>query len=77
MVEPLPSDRLFAANRTFLHEARRYAPELDEGQSIEGLIHPREGLLLYALARRAAQSGNIVQAGHNGFGPQRRDAAEQ
>jgi MMP 1-O-methyltransferase len=63
MIQPLPSDRLFAANRAFLKEANGYAPELSEGEAIDGLIHPREGLLLYVLARRAAQLGNIVEIG--------------
>lgn len=63
MIETLPSDRLFAANRAFLREARRYAPDLSGGLQIEGLIHPREGLLLYTLARRSAQIGNIVEVG--------------
>jgi MMP 1-O-methyltransferase len=63
MVKALPSDRLFAANRAFLREARLHDPELAVGDTIEGLIHPREGLLLYVLARRAAQLGNIVEIG--------------
>jgi MMP 1-O-methyltransferase len=63
VVEPLPSDRLFAANRAFLREARTYAPDLSVGERIEGLIQPREGLLLYTLARRAAHLGNIVEIG--------------
>jgi predicted O-methyltransferase YrrM len=63
VVEPLPSDRLFAANRAFLREARTYARDLSAGEEIEGLIHPREGLLLYTLARRAAHLGNVVEIG--------------
>lgn len=63
MVDPLPSDRLFAANRAFLREARAHAPDLSTGEEIEGLIHPREGLLLYTLARRAAHIGNVVEIG--------------
>jgi predicted O-methyltransferase YrrM len=63
VLRPLPSDRLFAANRVFLKEANSYAPELDEGETIEGLIHPREGLLLYVLARRAAHLGNVIEIG--------------
>jgi predicted O-methyltransferase YrrM len=63
MLEPLPSDRLFAANRVFLREANTYAPELADGETIDGLVHPREGLLLYVLARRAAQIGNVVEIG--------------
>ena len=63
MLNALPSDRLFAANRAFLDEARRYDIDLSEGESIEGLIHPREGLLLYTLARRSARVGNIVEIG--------------
>jgi MMP 1-O-methyltransferase len=38
-------------------------PDLTAGESIEGLIHPREGLLLYTLARRSAHLGNIVEVG--------------
>lgn len=63
MVETLPSDRLFAANRAFLREARAYGRDLSVGEQIEGLIHPREGLLLYTLARRAAHLGNVVEIG--------------
>jgi predicted O-methyltransferase YrrM len=63
MLPSLPSDRLFPANRAFLKEANGYAPELDEGEAIDGLIHPREGLLLYVLARRAGQLGNVVEIG--------------
>jgi|SRR5579864_7783952 len=63
MVISLPSDRLFAANRKFIREARAFARDLSEGEEIEGLIHPREGLLLYILARRAAHLGNIVEIG--------------
>jgi len=63
MIPRLRSDRLFAANRAFLKEADAYAPELGVGEAIDGLIHPREGLLLYVLARRAAQLGNIVEVG--------------
>ena len=63
VVQPLPSDRLFAANRAFLREALAYAPDLSVGEQIEGLIHPREGLLLYTLARRSASVGNVVEIG--------------
>ncbi len=35
----LRSDRLFAANRSFLREADTLAPDLDHGESIDGLIH--------------------------------------
>jgi predicted O-methyltransferase YrrM len=63
VVERLPSDRLFAANRAFLREARAYERDLSEGERIEGLIHPREGLLLYTLARRAAHLGSVVEIG--------------
>jgi len=63
MLEALPSDRLFAANRAFLSEARGYTVDLSAGESIEGLIHPREGMLLYTLARRSAHLGNIVEIG--------------
>lgn len=63
MLEPLPSDRLFAANRVFLDEARMYAVDLSAGETIDGLIHPREGALLYTLARRSAHLGNIVEIG--------------
>ena len=60
---PLPSDRLFSANRAFLQEASTLAPDLTAGETIDGLVHPREGLLLYVLARRAAHLGNIVEIG--------------
>lgn len=63
MLAPLPSDRLFAANRAFLSEADVYAVDLSAGESIEGLIHPREGLLLYTLARRSAHLGHIIEIG--------------
>lgn len=63
MLEPLPSDRLFAANRAFLDEARTYEVDLSAGETIDGLIHPREGMLLYTLARRSAHLGNIVEIG--------------
>ena len=63
MVNTLPSDRLFAANRAFLDEARRYTVDLSAGGSIEGLVHPREGLLLYTLARRSGHLGHIVEIG--------------
>jgi MMP 1-O-methyltransferase len=63
VVEQLPSDRLFAANRAFLRDVRQYAPDLSTGTQIESLINPREGLLLYALARRAAHLGNVVEIG--------------
>jgi predicted O-methyltransferase YrrM len=63
MIAALPSDRLFSANRAFLREARVLTPDLSTGEEIEGLIHPREGLLLYILARRAAQLGNVVEIG--------------
>jgi predicted O-methyltransferase YrrM len=59
----LPSDRLFGANRVFLEEARALDPDLSAGEAIDGLIHPREGLLLYVLARRAAHIGNVVEIG--------------
>jgi predicted O-methyltransferase YrrM len=63
VVETLPSDRLFAANRAFLREARTTTADLSGGEQIDGLIHPREGLLLYTLARRSARLGNIVEIG--------------
>ena len=63
MTEPIRSDRLFAANRSFLREARELSPDLEPGESIDGLIHPREGLLLYVLGRRSAQLGNAVEIG--------------
>lgn len=62
-IPSLPSDRLFASNRAFLEDARALAPDLAGGEEIDGLIHPREGLLLYVLARRAARIGNIVEIG--------------
>jgi predicted O-methyltransferase YrrM len=57
------SDRLFAANRAFLDEANALDPDLATAEAIEGLIHPREGLLLYVLARRSAHLGDIVEVG--------------
>ena len=63
MLEPLPSDRLFAANRAFLSEARACTSDLSVGETIDGLIHPREGLLLYTLARRSAHVGNVLEIG--------------
>ncbi len=63
MTERLRSDRLFAANRSFLREADALAPDLAYGESIDGLINPREGLLLYVLARRTAKLGNAVEIG--------------
>jgi predicted O-methyltransferase YrrM len=62
-IERLRSDRLFGPNRTVLADAERFAADLGAGASIDGLIHPREGLLLYVLARRAAALGNIVEIG--------------
>ncbi len=44
-------------------DAGAYAPDLALGEQIEGLIHPREGLLLYTLARRSAHLGNVVEIG--------------
>lgn len=61
--ERLRSDRLFRANRHVVAEAARLAPDLAGGTEIEGLIHPREGALLYVLARRAAHLGNVVEIG--------------
>jgi predicted O-methyltransferase YrrM len=57
------SDRLFAANRAFLRELDELSPELAAGDAIEGLIEPREGRLLYTLARRAARLGHVVEIG--------------
>jgi predicted O-methyltransferase YrrM len=62
-LDPLRSDRLFAANRAVLHEANRLRPEIAHGSEIPGLIHPREGLTLYVLARRSAHIGNVVEIG--------------
>jgi predicted O-methyltransferase YrrM len=62
-VERLRSDRLFRANRAVLADAMRFDADLSTGESIDGLINPREGLLLYVLARRAAALGNIVEIG--------------
>jgi predicted O-methyltransferase YrrM len=62
-VERLRSDALFRANRKVLADAERFEADLDEGQAIDGLIQPREGLLLYTLARRAAAIGDIVEIG--------------
>ena len=63
IVHQLRSDRLFAANRAFLRDAATHAADLAAGEQIEGLIHPREGLLLYTLARRSAHLGNVVEIG--------------
>jgi predicted O-methyltransferase YrrM len=57
------SDLLFPANRALLAEAERIGADLAEGQELEGLIHPREGLLLYMLARGSAHLGHIVEIG--------------
>lgn len=54
---------LFRANRRILDEAELMDVSLGEGESLRGLIHPREGLLLYMLARRAAQIGPAVEIG--------------
>jgi predicted O-methyltransferase YrrM len=59
----LRSDRAFRENRVILDEAERYALDGAPAETIEGLIHPREGLLLYVLARRAAHLGDIVEIG--------------
>jgi predicted O-methyltransferase YrrM len=57
------SDRLFAANRAFLGEAASLAADLGAAEGIAGLINPREGLLLYTLARRASHLGDIAEIG--------------
>jgi predicted O-methyltransferase YrrM len=62
-IEPLRSDALFRPNRDVLADAAQLGADLSEAESIDGLIHPREGLLLYILARRAASLGNIVEIG--------------
>lgn len=62
-VRPRRSDLLFRANRRVLDEAGRLGVSLEDGESLEGLIHPREGQLLYVLARRAARIGPIVEIG--------------
>jgi len=50
-----------------LEEARRASTSLDEGLAVEGLIHLREGALLYVLAQRAAPIGDILEIGaHKG-----------
>jgi len=59
----LRSDLLFRSNRAVLADAERFEPDLSAGDSIDGLINPREGLLLYVLARRAARIGNVVEIG--------------
>jgi predicted O-methyltransferase YrrM len=55
------SDYLFRSNRTFLAEVSGI--ELEAGDAPDGLISPREGMLLYVLAKRAASFGNIVEIG--------------
>lgn len=59
----LRSDALFAANRAVLAEAAKLDADLAPAESIHGLIHPREGMLLYVLARRAAQLGDVIEIG--------------
>lgn len=56
------SDWLFRANRELLW-ATADSRQLTPDPSIEGLIHPREGQLLYALASRAANLGHVVEIG--------------
>jgi predicted O-methyltransferase YrrM len=62
-MERLRSDLLFRANHDVLTDAARFAADLGEADTIDGLIHPREGLLLYVLARRAANLGDVVEIG--------------
>jgi predicted O-methyltransferase YrrM len=62
-MEPLRSDLLFPENRAVLRDSRRFAADLAKADAIDGLIHPREGLLLYVLARRSAHLGDIVEIG--------------
>jgi MMP 1-O-methyltransferase len=46
-----------------VRDAGSLGRDFSDGETIEGLIHPREGLLLYILARRAAHLGNVVEIG--------------
>lgn len=62
-VATLRTDLLFGANRHVVAEARSLDVDLSPAETIHGLINPREGLLLYVLARRAAQLGDIVEIG--------------
>lgn len=57
------SDVLFSANRGFLREVNRLGPDLEAGEQLEGQIRSREAMLLYVLAKRAAQLGNVVEIG--------------
>ncbi len=59
----LRSDWLFRANRRVLADAARLDADLAGAETIEGLINPREGMLLYVLARRSAALGDIVEIG--------------
>jgi predicted O-methyltransferase YrrM len=63
LTERYRSDFLFRENRAILGDAARFAADLRGADEIEGLIHPREGMLLYLLARRAAHLGDIVEIG--------------
>jgi predicted O-methyltransferase YrrM len=62
-IERNETDLLFAGNRSVVAEARRLAPSLDGAREVEGLLEEREGLLLYVLARRAGEIGNVVEIG--------------
>jgi len=62
-IEHARSDLLFPANRAAVRDSRRAVTPLDQGLAIDGLIHLREGALLYVLAQRAAPIGDVVEIG--------------
>jgi len=57
------TDFLFPTNLGVIAEARPLAVSLEEGAAIEGRLSGREELLLYVLARRAAEHGDVVEIG--------------
>jgi predicted O-methyltransferase YrrM len=62
-VQTLRTDVLFAPNRAVVAEARALDVDFRTAETIHGLINPREGMLLYVLARRAALLGDVVEIG--------------
>jgi predicted O-methyltransferase YrrM len=57
------TDVLFPANLKLLKEARLHEAELDHADAPDGLLEEREGTLLYLLARRGAQRGDVLEIG--------------